>query len=460
MMLHGLWLFLLLGANPTNGDCGHWAYEDCLGDDDKRYDDSVSYDLKSFSPLWGNIEGYWVGTTTFRDQNNKVLEPGTFNLSAPGTASSAIPYAHDNITTFRWYSVQGTRFIVQQVNMFSAPPPAFCEANPDNSTNVIDFNVSGSAVCGTHGFLDVGQRFFAATHEKDGRAFETFATGPYDNQQSKRHTAFISAATEDVFQSLASADGGLGLEQLKLTAFDHYVFSPSFTDYTFTHALFMRVPQLSPLIFARQESAMQKQNSKEEFVAKFKAAMADKNIPLWIRDQIPILGTADCVEAFAQPCPTKTDWAKYDAKLTDSPYQEQHNIKVSVVIGFSILGAVLLLAFVVIVYELRIRSVKKSAHKKMARHLAALQGHDELVNTFKRLDMGEGEEGGNGLISKDEFRKYIQDEQIELTEKEFDTFFKEADADHSGQIDFGEFCALVGLIRRETKGDNMKKAGA
>merc|ERR1712050_577691 len=123
--------------------------------------------------------------------------------------------------------------------------------------------------------------------------------------------------------------------------------------------------------------------------------MAEKNIPMGMRDKIPILGTTDCVEAFAQSCPTKTDWAKYDAKLTDSPYQEQHNIKVSVVIGFSILGAVLLVVFVVIVYELRIRSLKKSAHKKMARHLAALHGHDELVDAFKRLDVGEGEEGGN-----------------------------------------------------------------
>mmetsp|Transcript_12497 Transcript_12497/g.25957 ORF Transcript_12497/g.25957 Transcript_12497/m.25957 type:complete len:131 (-) Transcript_12497:218-610(-) len=130
-------------------------------------------------------------------------------------------------------------------------------------------------------------------------------------------------------------------------------------------------------------------------------------------------------------------------------------MKTGAIVGFAVLGAVVVIALIVFVYQRKLNKVKKEAKTKFASRMAKSmrmtgsslehERRSELIKKFDTID-----EDSSGTISKDELWEYItkQDNQ-NMTKQEFDALFKTIDKDLSGQIDLPEFLMFMSQLVKE-----------
>lgn len=141
-----------------------------------------------------------------------------------------------------------------------------------------------------------------------------------------------------------------------------------------------------------------------------------------------------------------------DPSCSVSPYQEQETMKAGAIVGFCILGAVILIGLIVFFYQKKINKMEKDAKAKFASRMRMSfvvgRGESEKreagIAAFASID-----KDNSGLITKEELWEYIHARESQMTEKEFDRLFKIIDKDGSNEIDFAEF--LMFLSKLEAK---------
>ena len=163
--------------------------------------------------------------------------------------------------------------------------------------------------------------------------------------------------------------------------------------------------------------------------------------------------TGDFAGGVGTVCPTDESFCDIDPNCSISPYQrEGPALDAAKVAWFTAAGFFLLIGALVFYFISAIRTVRTSAKAKFARAMATSmesESADELLKLFKEIDFGK-DESGDGLVSRDELQAYV-DANSGMSTKEFDALFKSIDTDGSAQIDFMEFCAFYGAMKRTTR---------
>merc|ERR1719379_1441559 len=63
---------------------------------------------------------------------------------------------------------------------------------------------------------------------------------------------------------------------------------------------------------------------------------------------------------------------------------------------------------------------------------------EEYEKAFRHADMS-----GEGSLSLDEIHKMVKNLGLQLSKEQLDDIFREVDKDHSGEIEFDEYCAMM-----------------
>lgn len=429
--------------------CGTWATERCIGEIDKRYDPNNSPNLADLHPLYGKMDGYWLGTYTSYEPTTKT----------PWVAKYPTMYEIKKVPYYLNISVSGTRFHEHHAIFMSKAAQSFCESpNQPYYTFPLD-----NGICGVNGWVRLADLYRASTHELNDVSVTVKGTGYLSECEPGLCGGTGKPVEDNVFYA-----GDFQVAEDNPTSFHHvklYFFASDYNSFFMEKAIYTETNQVFDQ-FSEGEGNFER-ISESEFIAGIEEAMNTYNLTKTYRDGILNKLPLQAGECFLGPCPTEDDWARVDPNLSESPYQEQYKVKTGVVAGFTIMAAVLLIAGIIAFYQWRINKLKEAAKHKFARRMSQstkklVSGNDssgvtpkDLIDTFNRIDCGE-EDGGNGLISKDELWAYISDmkdgsvvkKESVMTQKEFDVLFESIDKDHSHQIDFAEFCAFIAEVNR------------
>jgi len=151
-------------------------------------------------------------------------------------------------------------------------------------------------------------------------------------------------------------------------------------------------------------------------------------------------------------CPTEVQWCQTDPNCSVSPFQEPPaTVKGSVIGGFTVAGAILLVAILLAVHLYLVNAQAHRYRARFARRIAEtieLRASvrnltpDALAKEFQRIDEGVTKDG---KISKEELWEFVSSGKAgEMERKDFDAMFAAIDLDHNGEVDFVEFCAFLG----------------
>lgn len=166
-MLWLLSLLTVLSSLPQSAvavRCGKWFSNACLGDTDPRYDESASNNLADQAEVWKKIEGYWIGEALSYNPDGTPYEAGFLNVNIPFFANAQWPIESFPAKAFRNFTLNGSRMIHANINIFPPPSSEFCELDvPDGFSNAFQ-----GSVCGVNGLSLSGDSFFTSTFEKDG----------------------------------------------------------------------------------------------------------------------------------------------------------------------------------------------------------------------------------------------------------------------------------------------------
>ena len=140
--------------------CGQWNTQPCLGETDKRYDESSTNDIVEQSELWGHEEGFWMATQT---STQEMLPFNPMDL----TGAVGVPYNESLAVAYVNITHSGSRRISHRYVMYPPAPQEFCDKypalpfpNPQNSL--------GGGTCGVHGYTYFTEAYKVSSYEKDG----------------------------------------------------------------------------------------------------------------------------------------------------------------------------------------------------------------------------------------------------------------------------------------------------
>jgi len=436
--------------------CGTWATEDCLGDIDKRYDPDTSPNLVDLHPLYEKMDGYWVGTQTSYDANKNVWQ-----------ARASVPYMSENADAFVNITVSGTRFYQHEIYVLSKAPQTFCESElPTIPDSPPLRHVWDDGVCGVNGVAAASDIFRTSTHELNEISVTIGGTGDQACQvwPAGNCEGFGQPVEDKVFYT-SQFHNGDSEDDNSIAHVHLLIFSEDFQSFR-VEKTFYRDINNQINIFAEMYADFKKV-SESAYLADIQEKMNDKNVTQATQASILSKLPLEAGVCLRDPCPTEDDWATADPNLSKSPYEEKYQVKSGVVAGFTVTGALLLIIGIVIYYQWTIYKIKESAKKKFASRMATsthnlVSGKDsagvtpkDLIDTFNSIDCGVND-GGDGLISKDELWAYVTSTKgdnvkkidSQMTRKEFDVLFDTIDKDKSEKIDFTEFCAFIAELNR------------
>ena len=124
-------------------------------------------------------------------------------------------------------------------------------------------------------------------------------------------------------------------------------------------------------------------------------------------------------------------------------------MKAGAIVGFCILGAVVLIGLVVYFYQRKVNKMEHDAKAKFASRMrmsfvtgkGEAEKRETAMGAFASID-----EDKSGLVSKEELWTYIHAKESNMTETEFNRLFKMIDQDGSNEIDFAEFLMFMGKL--------------
>ncbi|KAL7565219.1 hypothetical protein ACA910_016557 [Epithemia clementina (nom. ined.)] len=413
-------------ANTGSNKCTKTLFEDCS--DDPRYDPEVSVNLKSTAPSWADAEGYWVGTRrVYNNQGSQLME--TF---ASDKFKNTMPYPQDEVKMFVNRTVMQTRYFAHIYQVFKPASLTFCTfAIPEESSNVL-----GNGECGKNGYATVGERFGTATFEKDGTVDVFFTTGRYAGGKGKAITV-----DDDTFYYKIGDDNSF--EYSETESFNN----PTKTRVAGSGQYFIVSDVLPYSANPLAESFTYElyQVSEETFKEQLAAAYADNNV--LPEDQKPVISSGNCIDISSDAtCPSEAMFQSVDPLYNSTPYEQDPSVKGGWIAFFVILGVLVLVGILYVWHVHRINQQADRYKHQFARRIAETinMDHDKklsakgLEQEFKTIDSD-----GNGVITKEEFYRFMGDR---VSEQDFNVMFAAIDIDHSGSIDFAEFCAFMAQI--------------
>lgn len=427
-----------------------WWSNKCDNKDDIRYDPEVSPDISELHPLFSKANGYWKGSNTVYDGDFNVLElsPGIVGLFPIGPR----PYPSDDVAAFYNVTIDGTRWEQHDIYVHNPAPLSFCQETflPPNAPLIL---AGGDGVCGVNGFVYAADAFKTSTHEKTNMINGVSGTGSYlvDTDASFELTMI---PVGDV-QLLEAFELGESIRSSYTWTFDK-----SYNSLMIEFSSF-ELSDGKAVLNARMIAKLSRV-TEEEWVQGLATAMEEKNVTTENKNTFGTVPTQQCVVEDVG-CPTLEMWCdKGDASPScgETPYVEETTVNAGVVAGITVTAAVVVIALIVSL--LIRRSKRKLAEQKerlkdeFAKRIVGTfnigkSGEaltmEGITEEFKLLDSGKTD-GGDGLISKTEFKDFIMAGKAgEMKDSDFEALFALIDEDGSGEIDFTEFSAFMGHIK-------------
>lgn len=343
----------------------------------------------------------------------------------------------------------GTRFYLHRYFVFPPASEAFCGIDPPEGS----FNVIGNGTCGETGFSAFSEYFLTSSYEKDG----TLVALPLSSVTSGLGVDGVAETVDD--EMLPVGDAAIyRTAALSGTSFvsEFFVFL-SETRQSVSNDFYVVNPTTGQASLARASRFFQnKAASEADWLNQLQTAYEENNVPVGGRvqqGQLP-MQTA-CLSN--ENCPTEQDFCETDPACSESPYQEPDgSVRVGPVVGFVILGIVLLLAPVL----LYIWWEKKTQEKRFRRMFAARIAEtielsasnnaltpEGLTMEFKRIQSGLKQDGGkNRYISKEDLWTFVSSGKGgDMTKSDFEALFAAMDIDRDGKVNFLEFCNFLSL---------------
>jgi len=418
--------------------CGTWATKECRGDTDIRYDPSVSSDLEDLDPLYKHFEGLWIGTASRYDGNLNLYEPQLVPDN-PLYSRGVRPYLNIGVDAFWNITLKGPRYYRHDITVWPAPDPSFCVDVPGFSNSLVP-----DGICGINGHAVASDVYKSSSHEKLSKIEQILGTGAYTSPPGSQGYT-LPLGDQTLYESTL-------IQQVTISA-QNTIFSTDFNSVSLVGVVFFfnRGPGVLQTLQLKMD--MVKVQNEEEFLAKIVESYDAHNITNNNRKEFTLPVPAG--GGLVQPFPTEMDWATRDPELSKSPYKEESIVKTGVVVGFTVAGAMMIIIAIVAFYMMRIRKLKRSAQQKFALSQSVIDlsainkiNPSELTELFNQIDNG-AEDGGNGVISMEELRRYIDsNEDTKMTQNEFDVLFASVDLDRNGEIAFTEFCAFIGELTK------------
>jgi len=397
-------LLVALASSVQALKCGTAFTEPCLGEKDKRYDESASIELKDQSEIWSKLEGLWEDTRYSYLPNYQPKEIddifGLFKL---------FPY-----TGFQNLTFDGSRGYRHTILL---------SAHKDGPTN--------------NGLATYADVFATSTHEKDGSAItlplqsEDFVEGT-----SERESISYPVGDDTMFGTVY---GGIGAEEEKL------VESITCLNDACTNASFVveRFEGGERIVY---NTGTMRKLSKDEWITRIHEAYNITNIHESMRREIPM--TEPCLSV---NCPNGEDfWCiGGDPSCSKSPYEEPDGkLKPGIVAAIVVIGACFAAVVFFLVQRYSLRQQEKRYRTTFARRVADTMTirksmrsltPDLLAKEFQVIDKQH-----DGRISKEELWEFLNTGKAgEINERDFNALFTCMDTTDSGSVDFLEFCAFL-----------------
>jgi hypothetical protein len=450
---------LLLGGLSSVGaiSCGEWYSNPCLAKYDVRYDPSGSDSIVDQAPaVWGSFEGFWTYEVKAYNTDGEPQEPTINNPNQPFLIGG-FPYPYFPAQGFLNVTIVGSRMYQHRYLIHPPAPANFC-----GQAVIPGFvNVLGNGTCGATGYSYFSEMFGTSSFERDG----TVVTLPYDSNLGsggllRRSDTYTSRPINNrtIYSAAKDGNGGLLSETI-----------------VFLDALNTQLSGVSEFYISLQNQARlaaffrtdySRVNSAEVFEAALAKAYETNNVPLEDRvqeGQIPM--ETECLD---EQCPTEKVWCTIDPVCANTPYREpKGSVKAGMVAGFTVAGATLLTAALYLLHLYRLKRQEKRYRAKFARRVAevieikestyALEP-DKLLQEFHQIDPAL-REGAGGKIAKAEMKEFLQSGVVGyITESDFGALWSAIDTDHSGYVDFLEFCAFLAQCHDEFKQENVNRA--
>lgn len=354
-----------------------------------------------------------------------------------------IPYRRTDTSAFWNITLKGTRYLQHDVHVYGPADIAFCnETRSPGFRNVLD-----DGLCGMNGYASGADVFRTSTHELDSTCVFVWGTGIY---------AAAPTITANIGRLIGDQVMYFGSESFEsFFSSQTIVLSSDFNSLSVSTATYLLV-RGRPIFLSTETSGTLRRMTEAEYEEAIMEALEMNNVTQTTRNSITIPVNGCLVE----PCPTDEMWCETDPNCSESPYEENATVKGGVIAGFTILGAFILIAGIVALYQYKIYRIKQKAKFKFSKRMAqsfhhivndsALVTPEELIEEFHKIESNDGE-GGDGLISKAEMWLFVTSKDGDMTEKEFDVLFAAVDKNKSGMIDFAEFCAFFCELNNNNK---------
>lgn len=431
---------LLLGASITDAvSCGRWYSNPCLAENDARYDPNASDNIIDQGAVWDHLQGFWKYEVNAYGPGGQPQEPSATNPNQPFLVGG-FPYSYFPAVGFLNVTIVGTRLYQHRYLVFPPAPQEFCD-----ETLASGFvNVLGKGTCGETGYSYFSELFGVSSYERDG----TVVSLPVDFADTGgllKNEMYTSRPINDqtIYTVAQDTSGGLLTETLVILDSSNAKLS-SVSDFYVDLGHQMQLVAFFRAEYTRLED-------KRAFTLSLEKAYKESVVRAADRvqnGQLPM--TTACL---AETCPSEENWCTIDPSCSTSRYQEPPgSMQGGAIAGFVIGVLVLLLGSLFLLHRVRVKQQENRYRTEFAKRVAeTIQlsesyyalNETQLLDEFRRIDPGLMD-GGEGKISKEAMKEFMQSGHVGyITESDFGALWVTIDTDHSGYVDFLEFCAFL-----------------
>jgi len=418
-------------------ECGTWITNDCLGAKDIRYDKDYPTGFIEQDVRWKKWEGFWAAELTSYGEDGKIVEPAIPDASNP----YGFPYKSENYKGYYNNTFVGSRFIFNRYTMHPPPDASWCNALP---VDAVSSYSQGGGVCGVNGFSFAEGGYGVTSYEKNGELNMLKGYGKLQEVLGP----FRWVDDETLMANVGNPDAMYG-------AMDVLVW--------LNEADTVAAGSLSRFFLgdnaglAGTVTITLNKLTEAQFIQGVKDTYSDLGV-------LP----ADQVQGGTFPMetlslvdgsyPSEEEWCTIDPECSESPYQEPAaTLKAGIIAAFITVASVLIIIALIAFFLWRLKQQRHRYRNMFMKRIAEnihLEGHldcmteDQLAEEFKRIDTGA--KGGDGYLEKEELKEFMQSGKAgKLSNNDFNAMWVALDFDHSGKVDFIEFCTFLSRCGQE-----------